>query len=110
MILYTILLQAEGPGSMLNLFLLPAMFLVMYFFLLRPQIRKQRKEKEYRQAVKVGDRIITNGGIHGKIMRMDEGSTVLIQIDKNTNIVLEKSAISMEMSQSVYGAEASEEK
>ncbi len=100
-----ILLQAGGAGSTINLFLLPAMFLVMYFFLLRPQIRKQKKEKAYSEGVKIGDRIITKGGIHGKIVRMDEGSSVVLQIDKNTNIVVEKSFISMEMSQARYGQE-----
>ncbi len=97
-----ILLEA-GTGNMLNLFLLPAMFLVMYFFLLRPQIKKQKKEKTYSENVKIGDRIITKGGIHGKIVRMDEGSSIVLQVDKNTNIVLEKSFISMEMSQARYG-------
>ncbi len=97
-----ILLQAS-TGMNWNVFLLPAMFLVMYFFLLRPQMKKQKQEKKYAEEVKVGDRIITKGGLHGKIVRMDEGETIAVQVDKNTNIIMEKSSISMEMSQSVYG-------
>ncbi len=99
-----ILLDANS-ASWMNMILLPLMFLVMYFFLLRPQMRKQKKEKAYAESVKVGDRIITKDGIHGKIVRMDEGNTIVLQVDKNTNIVFEKASISMELSQARYGNE-----
>ncbi len=104
-ILY-ILIDANS-ASWTNVIVLPLMLFVMYFFLLRPQMKKQKQEKAYGEGVKVGDRIVTKGGIHGKIIRMDEGHSVVLQVDKNTNIVIEKSFISMDMSLSVYGEEGS---
>ena len=61
-----ILLQAAGSG-MSSLIMFGMIFAVMYFFMIRPQIKKQKKESAYRLALKKGDSVITIGGIHGKI-------------------------------------------
>ncbi len=102
-----ILLQAGG-GTM-NIILLPAMFLVMYFFLLRPQMKKQKQEKKFATLVQTGDRIVTKGGMHGKITRMDDTNTFTLQIDKNTNVLMEKSVISMDMTMAAYPKEPASE-
>ncbi len=101
-IIASILLQAGGAGGTMNLILLSAMFIVMYFFLLRPQMKKQKQEKSFAQTIQQGDKIVTKGGIHGKITRMDEGSSISLQIDKNTQILLERSFISMDMTKTAY--------
>ncbi len=67
------------------------MIVVFYFFLIRPQTKKQKDLKKFRESLKPGDKIVTIGGIHGKILEIAD-STVLIQSD-NSKLRIEKSAI-----------------
>ena len=72
------------------------MIIVMYFFMIMPAQRRAKKEKAFETGLKVGDRIITKAGIHGKIAEMNE-ETVVVETMAG-KIKMEKSAISMEMS------------
>ena len=68
----TIILQAtEGQGTAQILFF-GLIFLVMYFFMIRPQVKKQKKENKFRSELKKGDSVITIGGIHGKVTEVKE--------------------------------------
>ncbi len=67
-------------------------FLVFYFFIIRPQKSREDKRKQMISAVKKGDRIVTIGGIHGTVNSVDETS-VLVQVDTNTKLRFDKSAI-----------------
>lgn len=73
------------------------MFVVIYFLMIRPQQKKVKLEKEFEANIKVGDRIITKSGIHGKINDLNE-TTVIIETMAG-KLQMERSAISMEMSQ-----------
>lgn len=64
---------------------------VFYFFMIRPQTKKQKELRKFRENLKAGDKVVTIGGIHGKILEVAE-STVLIS-SEGTKIRLEKSAI-----------------
>ena len=88
-----ILLQAAGTG-MSSLIMFGMIFAVMYFFMIRPQIKKQKKEREYRLALKKGDKVVTIGGIHGKISDVKE-DTFIIEIMGGNTLKIEKSAVSM---------------
>ena len=88
-----ILLQAAGSG-MSSLIMFGMIFAVMYFFMIRPQIKKQKKEREYRSALQKGDKVITIGGIHGKITDIKE-DTVIIEVHGGTTLKVEKIAVSM---------------
>lgn len=72
------------------------MFVVIYFFMIRPQQKRQKQEKEFESQIKVGDRIVTKSGIHGKIAELAE-TTVVIET-MSGKLKMERSAISMEMS------------
>ncbi len=72
------------------------MFVVLYFFMIRPQQKRAKTEKEFESALKVGDRIITKSGLHGKISEVAEGTVVLETMAGK--LKMERSAISMEMS------------
>ncbi len=72
------------------------MFVVIYFFMIRPQQNRMKKEKEFETALKVGDRIITKSGIHGKIVELAE-TTVIIET-MSGKLKMERTAISMELS------------
>ena len=88
-----ILLQAAGTG-MSSLIMFGMIFAVMYFFMIRPQIKKQKKEREYRSALKKGDKVVTIGGIHGKISDVKE-DTFIVEIIGGNTLKIEKSAVSM---------------
>ncbi|MBC7557674.1 preprotein translocase subunit YajC [Flavobacterium franklandianum] len=72
------------------------MFVVIYFFMIRPQQKRAKNEKEFESALKVGDKIITKSGLHGKIAEVAE-TTVVIETMAG-KLKMERSAISMEMS------------
>ena len=72
------------------------MFVVIYFFMIRPQQKRAKQEKEFESSLKVGDRIITKSGLHGKIAEVSEGTVVIETMSGKLKI--ERSAISMEMS------------
>lgn len=96
----TILLQATGAGGsgiMGQVFLIGAIILIMYFFMIRPQQKKQKDAKTFLESIKKGDQVVTIGGIHGKVYAI-EGETVLLELDKGLKIKVEKSAISAEFS------------
>ena len=87
-----ILLQA-GTGTS-SLIMFGMIFAVMYFFMIRPQIKKQKKEREYRSALKKGDKVVTIGGIHGKISDVKE-DTFIVEIMGGNTLKIEKTAVSM---------------
>ena len=72
------------------------MFVVLYFFMIRPQQKKAKNEKEFESGLKVGDKIITKSGFHGKIVELAETSAIIETMSGKLKI--ERSAISMEMS------------
>jgi preprotein translocase subunit YajC len=83
---------AEGgksnPGSFYIMMLL--IIVVFYFFMIRPQVKKQKEMRNFRDALKKGDKVITTGGIYGKInniseniITIDVGNNVIIKVDKN---------------------------
>jgi preprotein translocase subunit YajC len=91
MTLFTILLQAQSEGGMSFFILIGGMFLIMYLFMIRPQVKKQKESKKFREGLSKGDKVVTIGGIHGKVVDMNE-QTVLLQID-GAKIRIEKSAL-----------------
>jgi preprotein translocase subunit YajC len=75
------------------------MFVVIYFFMIMPQQKKAKKEKEFESALKVGDKIITKSGIHGKISELADTTVVLETM--SGKLKMERSAISLDMSASL---------
>jgi preprotein translocase subunit YajC len=71
------------------------MFVVIYFFMIRPQQSKIKKEKEFQAALKVGDKIVTTSGIHGKISELAD-KTIVIET-MSGKLKMERSAISHEL-------------
>ena len=71
------------------------MFVVVYFFMIRPQQKKARQEKEFEAGLKVGDKIITKSGLHGKVSEIAE-TTVVVET-MSGKLKMERSAISLEL-------------
>jgi len=72
------------------------MFVVIYFFMIRPQQKRAKNEKQFESDLKVGDKIVTKSGIHGKIAELSE--TTLVIETMSGKLKMERSAISMELS------------
>lgn len=86
-ILFT--LQDAQPLIMMGL-----VMIVIYFFMLRPQMKKSKDEKKFREELKKGDRIVTIGGIHGKINEIRDDSFI-IEVEGSNRLKIDKSAVSM---------------
>ena len=87
-------------GQFLTLVLI---IVVFYFFMIRPQLKKTKEQKKFRENIKAGDKIVTIGGIHGKISDVGE-TTFMITVEGGVKLKIEKSAISMDAS-TLIGAE-----
>ncbi len=82
-------------GSLLPMLLI---FVVAYFFMIRPQMKRQKDEKKFSQALKKGDRIITKSGLHGKVVDLNDKDFSCIIETMAGRLKFDRSAISMEMS------------
>ena len=92
--------QGKGGSGMLGL-LMPfiLIFVVMYFFMIRPQMKKQKQHQSMLQALQKGDKVLTSGGIYGKIVGVKEKS-VLVQIADNTKVEISKTAVAQKVDKS----------
>jgi len=89
-------LQAQPGLGTPGLFLMGGMFVVMYFFMIRPQQKKAKEQKAFADSIAVDENVITIAGIHGRINRINEDGTVQIEVARGTFMTMERSAISME--------------
>ena len=86
----------QGQSSpMATIFMFGSIILVFYFFMLRPQMKKQKNQRKFKDEVKKGDKVVTLGGIHGKIAEIRD-NVFILDIENGGKIKIEKSAISME--------------
>ena len=81
-----------GGDGMSSMIMLGLMVLVFWFFMIRPQMKKQKELKKFREGLGVGDKVVTIGGIHGKILEVAE-ATILIGTESG-KLRLDKSAVS----------------
>jgi preprotein translocase subunit YajC len=95
---------AQEGGGMQTLIMFGAIFLVFYLFMIRPQMKKQKEQKKFRESLDKGTKIVTIGGIHGKIVELQE-NTAIIETEGGNRMKIEKSAISKE-----FAAEEMEKK
>ena len=77
----TILLLVEESGNPLIFFVL--VFGVFWFFMIRPQVKKQKNERKFREQIKKGDKVITSGGLHAKVVEVAE-NTVKLDVGNST--------------------------
>ncbi|MBA4600841.1 preprotein translocase subunit YajC [Thermoactinomyces mirandus] len=82
-------------GTLIPLIL---MFVVFYFFLIRPQQKRQKERTSMLNSLKKGDKVITIGGIHGKIVELTE-DRVTLKVSENTRLVFERSAVNSVVSE-----------
>lgn len=97
--LYYILLQANTGQSGLigNLILIGGIAIIFYFFMIRPQQKKQKSQREFIGSIKKGDMVVTIGGLHGRVVSIEDDSVVL-EVDRGARIKFDKTSISLEAS------------
>lgn len=106
MTINSILLQASGgSGAMSQLLMILLIIVIFYFFMIRPQMRKAKQEKVFKEGLTKGNKVVTIGGVHGKIIEVQD-NTFTVEVDNNVKLKIEKSAISAEATkQYMPGAE-----
>lgn len=81
----------------MNWIMIGGILLVFYFFMIRPQQKKQKDQKKFISEIKKGDEVVSIGGIHGKVTAIDD-STITLEVDRGARIKFEKASISLESS------------
>lgn len=91
----TILLQAQGQGGGMGMIImLIVLFAIMYFFMIRPQNKKQKEIQKFRNELTVGQEVVTIGGVYGTIKSIDEvANTVTLEVATGVKIIFAKEAI-----------------
>jgi len=91
--------KGGAGGGMGSLFLIAAMLVVMWLFMIRPQSKKAKLQKEFNNNIQKGDRIVTIAGIHGRINKVNEDDTLQLEVSPGSYMTIERSAISLEFTQ-----------
>jgi preprotein translocase subunit YajC len=93
--LLSIILQAPAanqPNALTSLLPLLLIIVVFYFFMIRPQVKKQKELKTYRSSIQKGEKIVTTGGIYGKVTDVKD-QTITVEIADNVRIKIDKNAV-----------------
>jgi len=93
-----IILQASGGSPYATLIMMAMIFLVMYFFMIRPQAKKAKLQEAFTGGISKGDEVVTNSGIIGKVNKL-EGDIIHLQVDQKTYLRVFRSAISRDLSE-----------
>ena len=89
---------AQGGSQWSMWIMLALIFVVMWFFMIRPQRKQQKELQNFRDSLKKGDKVVTIGGIYGTVCEIKEGS-VLIEVDNNVKIRVSKQALVKDFSE-----------
>lgn len=88
----TVLLQAQQGGMWTSLIMIVLIFVVMYFFMIRPNVKKQKEIKKFQDSLKNGDKVVTAGGIYGKVKDVKE-TEVLLEVSQGVCITIDKNSV-----------------
>ncbi len=86
--------QGGGQNGIMSFLPLIAIVVVFYFFMIRPQMKKAKDQKKYIEGLKKGDKILTIGGIYGKVVEVREDATLIMEVEDGTKMKIAKSAVS----------------
>ena len=104
MMLNYILLQTQqqgGSGGMGSILMIVALIAIFYFFMIRPQSKKQKEMKKFRENMKSGDKVITAGGIHGRVREIKKNGTAVLEIAEGVKITIDTTMIDPTMQDAV---------
>lgn len=84
--------QSGVGGGWMSIAMIVLIFVVMYFFMIRPQQKRQKELNQFRASLKKGDKIVTIGGIYGSVYEVKDDK-LIIEVDNNVKILVDKSAV-----------------
>ncbi|MFA8434577.1 MAG: preprotein translocase subunit YajC [Marinifilaceae bacterium] len=87
----------EGQSPLMSFLPLVMIVVVFYFFMIRPQMKKQKEMRKFRDELKKGDKIVTTGGIYGKIVEIQE-RVIIMEVEDRSRLKVDKAAIVKDMS------------
>ena len=90
----------SNPNQVMQFLPLILIGIVFYFFMIRPQTKKMKDQKNFIEAIKKGDKVVTIGGIHGKIADINE-DTYLLEIENGVKMKIDKVSVSLEASKKI---------
>ena len=90
--MHTVFLQSLSTEGIQQILLWGAIILIFYFFMIRPQQKKASDQKKFRESLQKGSSVVTIGGLHGKIVEIQD-TTVWLEVDKGIKLKFDKSAI-----------------
>lgn len=94
---FMIVLQTQAQGSGLMSFLpLILIIVVFWLFMIRPQMKRQKELKKFRDALQKGDKIVTTGGIYGKVAEIQEYA-IIMEVESGVRLKVDKSAVIKDM-------------
>lgn len=102
--MYSLIFLQQGAGSLMSMLPFLAIIIVFYFFMIRPQMNRQKKEKTFQAEIKKGIKVVTSSGIHGKIAEINAADNTVSVETGAGKIKFERSAISMELSNKYIAA------
>lgn len=108
--MYLVTFLQSSSGTLASMLPFIAIIAVFYFFMIRPQMKKQKKEKAFQQEIKKGSKVVMTSGIHGKITEVNTSENTVTVETGAGKIKFESSAISMEMSKKYLAPEKVEKK
>ncbi len=93
-LLYVLLMgqPTEGQNPLTSFLPLLLIIVVFYFFMIRPQMKRQKDVRKYRESLQKGDKVITTGGVYGKVNAIKDNH-IIVEVDENVKLKIDKSAI-----------------
>jgi preprotein translocase subunit YajC len=94
-----LMMQPQGQESNPWMSMLPLLLIIVvfYFFMIRPQMKRQKEIRKFRESLAKGDKVVTTGGIYGRIVEVKE-TTIILEVAKDVNITVDKAGIIKDMS------------
>lgn len=89
--------SGQEGGGYSSLLFLGGVIVVFYFFMIRPQVKKQKQLRQFREGLKAGDKVVTIGGIYGKIKEIQD-TAIVIEISEGVKIKVDKAAVNQDAS------------
>lgn len=97
--------QQPGGGGPQFWIMMGLIMVVFWFFMIRPQQKKAKDAKKFRESLQKGAKVVTIGGIHGRVVEVND-TTILVEVDSNVKLRFEKSAIAMDSTMQLNEATA----
>jgi preprotein translocase subunit YajC len=102
--LFILLATDPKGGGSIQLLMMGAIILVFWMFMIRPQAKKAKLQKQFIEGMQKGDKIVTIAGIHGVIHKVNDDNTIQLEVNPGSYVKIERSAVSLEWSQQLNKA------